>query len=61
MYKVNFYNFDFYVSYERQRWNQPEILFARFTEADVMAAQPTSPQSAFRQLINKAPGIAPCP
>jgi predicted neuraminidase len=50
-----------YVSYERQRWNQPEILFARFIEADVLAGQPTSPQSAFRQLINKAQGIAPSP
>jgi len=43
-----------YVSYERSRWRQPEILFARFTEADVLASTPVSPLAALQQLVNKA-------
>jgi hypothetical protein len=48
-----------YVSYERNRWRQPEILLARFTEADVQAGRPVSPQAALRRLVNKATGICP--
>lgn len=47
-----------YVSYERNRWRQPEILFARFTEADVLAGKAVSPQAALRWLVNKAGGVA---
>jgi hypothetical protein len=31
------------VSYERQRWVQPEILLAQFTEADVLASGASVP------------------
>lgn len=48
-----------YVSYERQRWRQPEILFARFTEVDVLAGKTVSSRTALRRLINKAGGVAP--
>lgn len=48
-----------YVSYERNRWNQPEILMARFTEADVLAGKPVSDSTEFRVLINKATGSPP--
>ena len=47
-----------YVSYERQRWVQPEILLARFTEADVLAGKPVSNRIALKLLVNKAGGIA---
>ena len=48
-----------YVSYERNRWRQPEILFARFTEADVLAGKTVSSRAALRGLVNK--GTAECP
>ena len=41
-----------YLSYERQRWRQPEILLARFTEADVRAGQLVSEHAALRLLVN---------
>jgi hypothetical protein len=47
------------VSYERNRWNQPEILMARFKEADVLAGNPVSDSARFRMLINKATGSTP--
>ena len=47
-----------HVSYERQRWVQPEILLARFTEADVLAGKPVSNRIALKLLVNKAGGIA---
>ena len=50
-----------YVSYERQRWLQPEILLARFTEEDVLAGGPVSNRSALKLLVNKAGGIARSP
>ncbi len=49
-----------YVAYERQRWHQPEILLARFTEADVLACRLVSPQSRLRLLVNKATGKSSC-
>lgn len=45
-----------YVSYERSRWNQPEILMARFTEEDVLAGEIVSERAGLRILINKADG-----
>ena len=50
-----------YVSYERQRWVQPEILLARFTEEDVLAGEPVSDRAALKRLVNKAGGIARSP
>jgi hypothetical protein len=47
-----------YLSYERQRWCQPEILFARFTQNDVLAGNLVSKKSELKLLINKAGGIA---
>jgi predicted neuraminidase len=43
-----------YISYERNRWNKPEILMARFSEADVRAAKPVSKNMRLKILINKA-------
>ncbi|MCF7838087.1 MAG: glycoside hydrolase [Candidatus Marinimicrobia bacterium] len=48
-----------YVSYERSRWQQPEILAARFTEEDVLAGQPVSTRAALRLLANRATGVNP--
>jgi hypothetical protein len=45
-----------YVSYERDRWNQPEILVARFSEEDVLAGEVVSESSRLRMLVNKAGG-----
>ena len=45
-----------YVSYERSRWNQPEILMARFTEEDVLAGEIVSGRAGLRLLVNKAGG-----
>jgi hypothetical protein len=47
-----------YVSYERQRWLQPEILLARFTENDVLAGKLVSDRAVLRLLVNKAGGIS---
>jgi len=47
-----------YVSYERQRWLQPEILLARFTEEDVAAGRAVSDRAALRLLVNKAGGVS---
>ena len=48
-----------YISYERNRWNQPEILMAAFEETDVLAARSVSDTARFRVLINKATGSPP--
>ena len=47
-----------YVSYERERWLQPEILLARFSEEDVAAGKLVSKRPALRLLVNKAGGIS---
>ncbi len=47
-----------YLSYERNRWNLPEILLGRFTEADALAGKLVSPRSALRRLVNKAGATA---
>jgi hypothetical protein len=44
-----------YVSYERQRWRQPEILLAKFSETAVALGKQTS-DIVLRQLVNKASG-----
>lgn len=48
-----------YVSYERSRWNQPEVLMARFREEDVIAGRSMSDRAACRILVNKALGKCP--
>lgn|GEM_PF-2192853 len=45
-----------YVVYDRERFNQPEILMARFTEEDVMNGKPISGRAAFKLLVNKGEG-----
>ncbi len=47
-----------YISYERSRWHNPEILFARFAEADVAAGHLVSPTAALRLRINQARAAA---
>lgn len=48
-----------YISYEHSRWQEPEILVARFTEADVLTGKTVSPRAALQRLVNKATGICP--
>ena len=50
------YDGTIYVSYERQRWREPEILLARFSEADVLAGKVVAPKTRLRLLVNKASG-----
>jgi hypothetical protein len=45
-----------YVSYERNRWDNPEILLARFTEADVLAGKVVSNRARLRLIVNRATG-----
>lgn len=45
-----------YISYERSRWNQPEILMARFQEEDILAGRAVSGRVSLRVLVNKALG-----
>ncbi len=45
-----------YISYERQRWSQPEIMMARFSEADILAGKVVSTETRLRLLVNKATG-----
>lgn len=42
-----------YISYDRNRATDGEILLARFTEADVLARQPTGPKSKLKMLISR--------
>jgi sialidase-1 len=42
-----------YISYDRNRATDGEILLARFTEADVLAKQPTGPKSKLKLLISR--------
>jgi hypothetical protein len=42
-----------YISYDRNRSTEGEILLARFTEADVLAGRLTSPRSKLRMLISR--------
>ena len=47
-----------YVIYDWNRFTDKHILMATFTEADVLASLPTSPQTRLRVLVNQATGIA---
>ena len=42
-----------YISYDRNRSTDGEILLARFTEDDVLATKPVSPRSKLRMLISR--------
>ena len=42
-----------YISYDRNRASDGEILMARFTEEDILAGQLTGPKSKLRMLISK--------
>jgi predicted neuraminidase len=42
-----------YVSYDRNRASDGEILFARFTEADILAGKLVSPNSKLQGLISR--------
>jgi hypothetical protein len=42
-----------YISYDRNRATDGEILMARFTEADIVAGRLTSPQSKLKMLISR--------
>ena len=47
-----------YVSYDRQRQRQAEMLLALFTEADVLAGSLVSGRAALSLMINKTAGIS---
>ena len=42
-----------YITYDRNRDTDGEVLLARFTEADVLAGRVVSPRSALRQLVSR--------
>jgi len=46
-----------YISYDRNRATDGEILLARFTEADVLAKQLVAPKSKLKMLISRPLGI----
>jgi hypothetical protein len=45
-----------FVSYDRDRGGEAEILMASFTEEDVLAGKPVSNQTVFKHIISKAIG-----
>jgi predicted neuraminidase len=45
-----------FIQYDRERANEREILFADFTEADVLAGKLVDEQSRLKQLVSKATG-----
>lgn len=46
-----------YISYDRNRATDGEILLARFTEEDVLAKKPVGPKSKLKMLISRPLGI----
>ncbi len=46
-----------YISYDRNRATDGEILLARFTEADILARQLSGPKSKLKMLISRPLGI----
>jgi hypothetical protein len=46
-----------YISYDRNRSTDGEILLARFTEEDILAKKLISPQSKLKMLISKPLGV----
>ncbi len=45
-----------FIQYDRDRGGEAEILFATFTEADILAEKPVSDKTVFRQVVSKATG-----
>ena len=45
-----------YITYDRDRVNEREILMARITEQDILEGNLISPGSALRMTVNKATG-----
>jgi len=45
-----------YITYDRERGNEAEILLAVFTEEDVLAGKPVTDKVRLRQIVNKAVG-----
>ena len=50
-----------YISYDRNRATDGEILLARFTEADILAKQLSGPKSKLKMLISRPLGPKPAP
>ena len=50
-----------YISYDRNRATDGEILLARFTEADILTKQITGPKSKLKMLISRPLGPKPAP
>jgi hypothetical protein len=48
-----------YVTYDRDRRVDKEVLMARFTEEDIRAGHLVSPKSRLGMLINRATGVIP--
>lgn len=48
-----------YIAYDRERYEAREILFAKFTEKDILAGRLVSPTSRLKNLISKATGSLP--
>ena len=46
-----------YISYDRNRATDGEILLARFTEEDVLAKQLVGPKSKLKMLISRPLGV----
>ena len=42
-----------YISYDRNRATDGEILLAQFTERDILAGEPVGPKSKFKMLISR--------
>jgi hypothetical protein len=47
-----------YISYDRNRASDGEILLARFTESDILEAKLVGPKSKLQMLISRPLGIA---
>jgi len=50
-----------YISYDRNRSTDGEILLARFTEADILARKLTGPKSRLKMLISRPLGVKATP
>jgi len=46
-----------YISYDRNRATDGEVLLARFTEEDILAKKPVGPKSKLKMLISKPLGL----
>ena len=50
-------NGDIYVHYDRNRYDEAEILFARFREEDVLAGKPVTKDAALKNLVKSKLGM----